>query len=193
MGAQRVCSYGAVDSMVRLFTRSPSSKFRLCRFTDVSPASLTGVQLVWGVEMAYCSPYLLSLGLSKSMMSLVWIVGPLSGLITQPIVGVLADRSTSRWGRRRPVMVIGTILTVIALLTLGWTKEIVHIVLRGGGEQTATIVAAVLAMYLLDFAVNAVQACCRALIVDSLPTDQQQMGNAWGMSPVVPEWKGRKG
>lgn len=57
------------------------------------------------------------------------IVGPLSGLITQPIVGVMADRSTSKWGRRRPVMVIGSAMTILGLLALGWTKEIVGVIL----------------------------------------------------------------
>ncbi|RPA81392.1 MFS general substrate transporter [Ascobolus immersus RN42] len=147
---------------------------------------LTGVQLVWGIEMAYASPYLLSLGLSKSMMSLVWIVGPLSGLITQPIVGVMADRSTSRWGRRRPVMVIGSVMTILGLLALGWTKEIVGVILKKDSTgQTVTIIVAVLAMYLLDFSVNAVQACCRALIVDSLPTEDQQLGNAWASRMIA--------
>lgn len=136
--------------------------------------------------MAYASPYLLHLGLSKSNMSLVWIVGPLSGLVTQPIVGVMADRSKSRWGRRRPVMVIGSILTAIALLCLGWTAEIVGLFFKDqGASKTITIVVAVLSMYLLDFSVNAVQACCRALIVDSLPTDQQQHGNAWASRMIA--------
>jgi solute carrier family 45 protein 1/2/4 len=60
--------------------------------------------------MTYCTPYLLQLGLTKSKLSLVWIAGPLSGLIMQPIVGIMADKSTSRWGRRRPVMVGGTVI-----------------------------------------------------------------------------------
>lgn len=57
-----------------------------------------------------CAPYLLSLGLTKSLMSLVWNVGPISGMICQPIVGVVADRSTSRYGgswvRERMVLLL---------------------------------------------------------------------------------------
>ena len=56
---------------------------------------------------------------------MVWIAGPLSGLIMQPIVGVIADNSTSRWGRRRPFMVWGSIIVGLCLLVLGWTSEIV--------------------------------------------------------------------
>lgn len=74
-----------------------------------------------------CTPYLLQLGLTKSRTSLVWIAGPLSGLIMQPIVGVIADRSRSKWGRRRPFMIGGSIVVGICLLILGWTSEIVGI------------------------------------------------------------------
>lgn len=55
------------------------------------------------ISLEDCSPYLLSLGLTKSLMSLVWNVGPISGMICQPIVGVMADRSTSRFGKRSPM------------------------------------------------------------------------------------------
>ena len=75
--------------------------------------------------MTYASPYLLSLGLSKSKLSLVWVAGPLSGLIMQPVIGMVSDQSTSRWGRRRPFMVVGAGLASACLLVLGWTSEVV--------------------------------------------------------------------
>ncbi|KAI5798819.1 major facilitator superfamily domain-containing protein [Geopyxis carbonaria] len=148
--------------------------------------SLSGVQLVWGIEMAYCAPYLLSLGLTKSLMSLVWNVGPISGMICQPIVGAMADRSLSRWGRRRPVIVMGSLAVSLALFVLGWTREIVGLfVPAGDATNTFTIVLAVLAIYLVDFAINAVQACCRALIVDTLPRAEQQHGSAWASRMIA--------
>ncbi|KAG8942104.1 hypothetical protein FRC04_003859 [Tulasnella sp. 424] len=71
---------------------------------------MLGLQIVWSVEMGYASPYLLSLGLSKSLMSIVFVAGPLSGLIVQPLIGVLADHSKSRFGRRRPYMLGGSLI-----------------------------------------------------------------------------------
>ena len=73
-----------------------------------------------------CTPYLLQLGLTKSKTSLVWIAGPLSGLVMQPIVGTITDSSKSKWGRRRPFMVGGAIIVGIFLLVLGYTREIVE-------------------------------------------------------------------
>jgi solute carrier family 45 protein 1/2/4 len=104
---------------------------------------------------ADCTPYLLQLGLTKSKTSLVWIAGPLSGLIMQPIVGVIADRSQSKWGRRRPFMVLGSFLVAACLLVLGWTKEIVGHFVEGEWRKACTIFLAVLAIYAVDFAINA--------------------------------------
>ena len=71
------------------------------------------------------TPYLLQLGLEKSQTSLVWIAPPLSGLIVQPIVGIVSDSSTLRWGRRRPYMLICALLVALHLLILGWASETV--------------------------------------------------------------------
>ncbi|KAL1968290.1 hypothetical protein VTN77DRAFT_2125 [Rasamsonia byssochlamydoides] len=142
--------------------------------------SLIGLQFTWGIEMTYCTPYLLQLGLTKSRTSLVWIAGPLSGLIMQPIVGVIADRSRSKWGRRRPFMVGGSFVVAACLLLLGWTSEVVGLFVHDAEKKkSATIAVAVLSIYAVDFAINAVQACSRSLIVDTLPIPQQQAGSAW--------------
>lgn len=136
--------------------------------------------------MTYCTPYLLELGLTKSKISLVWIAGPLSGLIMQPIVGVIADRSKSRWGRRRPFMLGGTVLVSIFLLLLGWTKEAVQLFLTEKETvRQATIALAVFSIYGIDFAINAVQGSCRGLIVDTLPIPKQQLGSSWASRMVA--------
>ncbi|KAG7107505.1 General alpha-glucoside permease like protein [Verticillium longisporum] len=139
-----------------------------------------GITFTWGVEMTYCTPYLLNLGLTKSNTSLVWIAGPLSGLIVQPIVGVIADQSTSKWGRRRPFIVMGSIIAALSMIVLGFTQEIVGFFVAD--EKSArgfTITLAVLAIYAVDFAINAVMSCARSLIVDTLPIEKQQAGAAW--------------
>lgn len=56
-------------------------------------------------------------------MSLVFIAGPLSGLIMQPLVGILADRSKSKFGRRRPFILGGCAIAVAGMMALGWAKE----------------------------------------------------------------------
>lgn len=135
-----------------------------------------GTQVVWSIEMGYASPFLLELGLSKSWMSLVFVAGPLSGLIVQPLIGAYADRSRSRFGRRRPYMLAGTGIACVAMMLLGWSREVAGFFGLGNG---GAIVCAVFAIYLIDFSINAVMSTDRALIVDTLPPQQQEAGNAW--------------
>ncbi|CAK7217632.1 hypothetical protein SCUCBS95973_003220 [Sporothrix curviconia] len=148
--------------------------------------SLAGLQIAWSVELSNGSPYLLSLGLSKSLMALVWIAGPLSGTLVQPYVGMLSDNCRVPWGKRKPFMLGGAAATMVSLLCLAWVKEMVALPLHAvfgvdpasEGVRVAVIVAAVLWVYLLDFAINTVQAAIRAFIVDCAPAHQQESANA---------------
>ncbi|EIN14438.1 hypothetical protein PUNSTDRAFT_117932 [Punctularia strigosozonata HHB-11173 SS5] len=137
---------------------------------------LLGVQTAWSIEMAYASPYLLGLGLSKSYMAMVFLAGPISGLIVQPLIGVLADNSKSSMGRRRPYMLSAAAIVASGMLLLGFTREVSTLFTS---SDLLTIWLAVLAIYIIDFSINAVQAVDRALIVDTLPTREQAAGNAW--------------
>ena len=123
--------------------------------------SIGGLQLAWAVELSNGTPYLLSLGLSKSLMALVWIAGPLSGALVQPYIGILSDNCRSSWGKRTPYMVAGASATIVSLLALGWVREIVGGFLRlfgadreSEGVKITIIVLAVLLVYILDFAIN---------------------------------------
>ena len=79
--------------------------------------------------LADFEPHLLKLGLAKSQTSLVWIAPPLSGLIVQPIIGVLSDSSQLKWGRRRPYMLLFSILVALFLIMLAWASEIVGVLI----------------------------------------------------------------
>ncbi|KAF2114874.1 hypothetical protein BDV96DRAFT_87118 [Lophiotrema nucula] len=145
-----------------------------------------GLQIGWSVETSNGSPYLLSLGLSKSILALVWIAGPLSGTLVQPYVGMKSDNCRLRWGKRRPFIVGGALATIVSLMILAWTKEIIGGFLgifgadrESQGVKTTIILFAVLFVYVLDFAINVIQAGIRAYIVDCTPTHQQESANAW--------------
>lgn len=109
-------------------------------------------------------------------MSLVFVAGPLSGLVVQPLIGAYADRSRSKFGRRRPFMLVGTAIAALGMMMLGWAKEIAGLF---GLGSWAAIAVAVVSIYLIDFSINAVMSTDRALIVDTLTAGQQEEGNAW--------------
>ncbi|UNI14439.1 hypothetical protein JDV02_001068 [Purpureocillium takamizusanense] len=147
--------------------------------------SVGGLQIAWSVELSNGSPYLLSLGLSKSLMALVWIAGPMTGTLVVPYVGVLSDHSRRPWGKRRPYMVGGSVATILGLLFLAWAREIVGGILSifgadpaSEGVKTVIIIAAVVGIYVLDIAINTVQAAIRAFMVDCAPAHQQELANA---------------
>ncbi|RCI09887.1 hypothetical protein L249_8427 [Ophiocordyceps polyrhachis-furcata BCC 54312] len=147
-----------------------------------------GLQIAWSVELSHGSPYLLSLGVSKSLMALVWIAGPLTGSIVVPYVGILSDNCRLPWGRRRPYLVGGTLGTVASLLLLAWAREIVGGISSlfgrtdasegGGGGDVVVVVVAVVGIYLVDIAINTVQAALRAFVVDCAPPGRQELANS---------------
>jgi solute carrier family 45 protein 1/2/4 len=85
--------------------------------------SLLGLQMVWSTEFSQAAPYLLSLGMSKSGTSLVFLAGPFAGLIVHPLVGAFSDRCASTLGRRRPFIIVGSAICVCSLVLFGYAKE----------------------------------------------------------------------
>ncbi|PVU96806.1 hypothetical protein BB559_002253 [Furculomyces boomerangus] len=141
-----------------------------------------GIQVVWTVEMGYGTPYLLELGLSKTIVSMVWLAGPISGLIMQPLIGALSDKSTSPYGKRRPFIAGTTIITLFSLIIIGWAPQISNMFTKNNSGKISPNSAgpiAVLGFYILDFGINGTMACLRALVVDTLPRDKQSIGSAW--------------
>lgn len=167
------------------FEDDDSQKTKSIWYLILLTISIGGLQIAWSVELSNGSPYLLSLGLSKSLMALVWIAGPLTGTLVQPYVGMLSDSCRMPWGKRKPFMVGGAAATIVSLLFLAWAKEIVGGILHlfgaepgSSGVQVTIIVMAVIGIYVLDFAINTVQAAIRAFIVDCAPAHQQEAANA---------------
>lgn len=144
-----------------------------------------GLQLAWSVELGSISPFLLELGLSKSLLALVWIAGPLTGTLVQPYIGIRSDECRLKLGRRRPFILGGALATALSLLALAWTKNIVGSVLGIFGvlpkshmSEISNRIWAISFVYILDIGINVLQAGNRAFIVDSAPTHQQESASA---------------
>jgi len=131
-----------------------------------------------------CTPYLLELGLTKKATTLVWLAGPLTGMTAQPIIGVLADASTSRFGRRRPYLIISTVTASVAFMVLGSAGRIMTLfagesATNEEGRRDGALAVAIVAIWIVDLALNAAMSCAKALVVDSLTVEMQQAGAAW--------------
>lgn len=76
--------------------------------------AMFGREFCYAVEAAYVTPVLLSVGLPKSLYSVVWLLSPVLGFLLQPVVGSASDYCRAGWGRRRPF-----ILTLAVMMLLG--------------------------------------------------------------------------
>ncbi|KAJ3266525.1 hypothetical protein HDU77_000626 [Chytriomyces hyalinus] len=130
-------------------------------------AILFGIGFTWCVQFGYGTLRLMSLGVSKPVLALVWLAGPLSGLLVQPLVGALSDASLSRYGRRRPFILVGV---------LGICASVLAIAFAPGSFAIPVTVAA---FYTLDFSLNTAMAASRALVVDVTPVHLQASTNSW--------------
>ncbi|KAJ7590853.1 hypothetical protein C8J56DRAFT_781752 [Mycena floridula] len=153
--------------------------------------SMAGAQIAWTVELGYGTPFLLELGISEQLTSLVWLAGPISGLIAQPVIGAISDSSTSKY-RRRYWIISSTIVLLVVTLVLAYCEALatffVDLFNVGAGDwdekrnkrvANVAIGFAVVSFYLLDFALNALQASLRNLLLDITPAAQLNAGNAW--------------
>ena len=70
-----------------------------------------GIQFGWGLQLANMSAIYSYLGAKESAIPLLWLAGPVTGLIVQPIVGAMSDRTWNWLGRRRPYFLVGAILS----------------------------------------------------------------------------------
>lgn len=72
-----------------------------------------GREFCYAVEAAFVTPVLLSVGLPRSLYSLVWFISPILGFLLQPIIGLASDHCRSVWGRRRPyILALGILMLV---------------------------------------------------------------------------------
>lgn len=122
-----------------------------------------GIQFGWGLQMANMSAIYEFLGAKESQIPILWLAAPLTGLIVQPIVGHLSDRTWGPLGRRRPYFLAGTITATLALILMP--------------HSTAVWMAAIL-LWVLDFSVNISMEPFRAFVGDLVSDEQRAQGYA---------------
>ena len=81
-----------------------------------------GLQFSFGLQQANMSPIYKYLGAEESSLPLLWLAGPMTGLIIQPIIGAMSDRTVTRFGRRTPYFLIGAIFCSLALLAMPYSS-----------------------------------------------------------------------
>jgi maltose/moltooligosaccharide transporter len=120
-----------------------------------------GLQFSFGLQQANMSPIWGYLGAEESDFSWLGIAGPLTGLIVQPIIGVMSDRTGGKWGRRTPYFLIGAMMCSLGLFLMPLSNA---------------VLMAFSLMFLLDVGNNVTMEPYRAYVNDRLNEDQRGFG-----------------
>ncbi|XP_019441999.1 PREDICTED: sucrose transport protein SUC1-like isoform X2 [Lupinus angustifolius] len=139
-----------------------------------------GVQFGWALQLSLLTPYVQLLGIPHKWASFIWLCGPISGMLVQPIVGYHSDRCTSRFGRRRPFIAAGALAVAVAVFLIGYAADLGHATGDNLAKQSRprAIAIFVVGFWILDVANNMLQGPCRALLADLSAGDHRKTRNA---------------
>ena len=120
-----------------------------------------GLQFSFGLQQSNMGPIYSYLGADEGSMPLLWLAGPMTGLIIQPLIGSMSDRTRTRLGRRAPYFLVGAVVCSVCLLAMPYSR--------------ALWIAASL-LWVLDAANNVTMEPYRAYVSDRLDASQRPLG-----------------
>jgi maltose/moltooligosaccharide transporter len=144
-----------------------------------------GIQFGFALQNGNASRILLTFGADVHHLSWFWLVAPITGMIIQPIIGYMSDKTWCRLGRRRPYFLVGALLTSIALVLMPNAPHLASFIAPmfiGGGL-----------LMIMDASINISMEPFRALVADKLPVEQHTLGFSVqtlliGIGAVVGSW-----
>ncbi len=144
-----------------------------------------GIQFGFALQNGNASRILMTFGADVHHLSWFWLVAPITGMIIQPIIGYMSDKTWNRLGRRRPYFLVGAILTSIALILMPNAPHLASFIAPmfiGGGL-----------LMIMDASINISMEPFRALVADKLPEEQHTLGFSVqtlliGIGAVVGSW-----
>nr|AHA80796.2 sucrose transport protein 2 [Paeonia suffruticosa] len=144
-----------------------------------------GVQFGWALQLSLLTPYIQTLGIQHAFSSFIWLCGPITGLVVQPCVGIWSDKCSSKYGRRRPFILVGSLMISVAVMIIGFSADIGYLLgdtkehcrtFKGTRGRAAFVF--IIGFWMLDLANNTVQGPARALLADLSGPEQRNSANA---------------
>jgi maltose/moltooligosaccharide transporter len=120
-----------------------------------------GIQFSFGLQQSNMSPIYKYLGAHDGSLPYLWLAGPITGLLVQPLIGAMSDRTDSRLGRRTPYFLIGALICSVCLLAMPFSPSL---------WMAASL------LWILDAANNVTMEPYRAFVSDRLDTSQHAVG-----------------
>jgi maltose/moltooligosaccharide transporter len=135
-------------------------RLSLARIVEMNLGFL-GLQFSFGLQQANMAPIYGYLGADEASLPLLWLAGPMTGLLVQPLIGAMSDRTNTRLGRRTPYFLIGAVLCSLCLFAMPYSR---------------TLWMAASLLWVLDAANNVTMEPYRAYVGDRLAPDQRPVG-----------------
>ena len=146
-----------------MIARPQLDAWRICRIC----IGAFGIQFGFALPQANATRIFQNFGASLETVPLLWLAGPITGLIVQPLVGYYSDRTWTRYGRRRPYFLVGALFAACALIAM---------------PNATALWIAMVTFWLLDASVNFAMGPYRAFVADQLSPEQRSTGNLVYMS-----------
>ena len=141
-----------------------------------------GLQFAWQMRIILSGPVTEGLGASPFIFGLIWLAGPVTGMLVQPVIGAISDNTHTIFGRRRPYLMLGAILAAIALWAFPNSEGIANITsakLHDVLPEVGGLLVAAIMIWIIDACVNAAQGPYRALIPDNIVPEQHSIANSY--------------
>lgn len=122
-----------------------------------------GIQFGFALQNANVSRIFETLGARVDEIPLLWIAGPITGLLVQPVIGYMSDKTWNRLGRRKPYFLVGAILASLSLLVM---------------PNSPALWFAAGMLWIMDASINVTMEPMRAFVGDMLPDEQRTTGFA---------------
>lgn len=135
-----------------------------------------GVQIAYALQSANVSRIFATIGADPHDLSYFWILPPLMGLLVQPIVGTLSDRTWNRFGRRLPYLIIGALIAVVVMCLLPNSGSF-------GLTVSSAIIFGLIALMLLDTSINMAMQPFKMLVGDMV--NNKQKGKAYSIQSFL--------
>ena len=161
------------DNALKKFTTAKFLSFALGFF---------GLQFAWQMRIILSGPVTEDLGADPFIFGLIWLAGPFTGMVVQPIIGALSDKTASPFGRRRPYLLGGALLSAVALWALPNSELITNYIgafLHLRLPEVSALLFAAIMIWILDACVNIAQGPYRALVPDVVPPEQHSIANSY--------------
>lgn len=152
-----------------------------------------GLQFAWQMRIILSGPVTEGLGASPLIFGLIWLAGPVTGMLVQPIIGELSDKTHTIFGKRRPYLFAGALFASLALWAFPNSATIAENIanfLKIPVPVFGGLIIAAIMIWIIDACVNAAQGPYRALVPDLVPPQQHSLANAYlsfaiGLGSVV--------